>query len=255
MAVSVYLATMKTSCKELTLILIRPFVSPVLHPEKQIHAPPSIDPIISSITSRAHPSTQHLSCALLHPSDPSCFSANLSHYIQSFPSIVSSFALFYTATSILRYKKFLSAPATFSYGLAAGILRTSAAICGAIGTSWGMICLFSAILPRKFAPRVRFYLGGLIGGCWQYLDQTAQGRANALYAARGSAESFWKVGVKKKWFHPVQGGDAMVLVSALILLNVVYTLRPHAFRDHVLMTSLKVLRGDLDVGLAGKRVA
>ena len=240
----------------LLLIGNRPFVSPILHPENLKPLPSNIDPIISSITSRAHPSTQHLSCALIHSSDPSCFSAFLTHNLLSFRSLTSFFALYYSFMSLPYYKRFLQTPAGSFNHLATKILRTSATICGAIGISWGTICLFATILPRKLAPRFRFFLGGLLGGCAQIMDRTASGRTNALYAARVSAESLWKVCVKRKWLRPLPGGDIVVLVSSLALLNTIYETRPKGIQDRGLVTMMKILRGDLEVGLGpGSRKA
>jgi hypothetical protein len=206
---------------------------------------------MSSITSRAHPSIQHLSCALIHPSDPSCFSAYLSHNILSLPGLARFFVLTYAAMALPGYKRFLGSPVSSLNRLAKTILKTTAAISGAIGASWGSICLFAAIFPRAFLPRFRFFLGGFLGGCFQFLDRTAAGRVNALYAARVSVDSLWKVGVKHGWWKGVAGGDVIVFVAGLALLDVVYELREKAVEDAGMKMVVKVLRGDVEVGLRG----
>lgn len=231
---------------------MRPFISPILQPASLKHLPATVDLAISPITSRAHPSIQHLSCALLHPSDPSCFSAYLSHNILSFPGLARFFAIFYVVMALPRYKDFLKAPVSSLNRLSKTILKTTAAISGAIGTSWGSICLFAALLPRTFLPRFRFFLGGSLGGCFQFLDRTTAGRANSLYATRVSVDSLWKVGVKHGWWRGVQGGDVLLFVVGLALLNAVYELRERAVEDKSIKTMMKILRGEAEIGLGQK---
>lgn len=233
----------------------RPFVSPVLRPNAAPSLPPKLDPSISLITSRAHPSIQHLSCALIHPSNPSCFSAYLAHMIQSSSSLVRFFTLFYVAMSTPRYKSFYfnnssSSPLLAVNRLAKTILRTTAAISGAIGLSWGSICLFAAILPRRFLPNFRFFLGGFLGGCCQIFDRTSAGRTNAIYAARVSVDSLWKVGVKHRWWKGIKGGDVLITVASLALLNSIYELQKDERmmqRDQGVWKVLRIFRGEQDL--------
>jgi hypothetical protein len=232
---------------------LSPFISPILRPSVVSPLPPSIDPVISPITSRAHPALQHLSCALIHPSDPSCFSAYLSQNASSFPQLARFFALYYGAFSLLRYKKLFKSPLGFLNTLSAQILRTTAAISGAIGASWGSICLFAMLLPRKFLPRFRFFLGGFLGGCFQFLDRTSAGRTNALYATRVSADSLWKVGVKHGWWKGIKGGDVWVFVAGLMVLNVVYQAREDAVNSGAVRWLMKVLRGEAEIGIGNQK--
>lgn len=231
---------------------IRPFISPILRPSVASPLPPSIDPVISPITSRAHPALQHLSCALLHPSDPSCFSAYLSHNAGSFPQLARFFGIYYGALSLLGYRKLLNSPLKFLNNLSSRILRTTAAISGAIGASWGSICFFAAIFPHAFLPKFRFFLGGFLGGCFQFLDQTSAGRTNALYAARVSADSLWKVGVKHGWWKGIKGGDVWVFVAGMVVLNLVYQSRESAVDSGAVRWLMKVMRGEAEIGLANK---
>lgn len=170
----------------------------------------------------------------------------------SFPGLARFLALFYTAMSILRYKRFIQAPLSSVNRLAKTILKTTVAISGAIGASWGSICLFASIFPRSFLPRFRFFLGGLLGGCFQFLDRTKAGRVNSLYAARVSVDSLWKVGVKHRWWKGIQGGDVLVFVAALAMLNAVYELRAKAIDDAGTKLMVKALRGDVELGLTAK---
>lgn len=229
------------------------FVSPILHPKVANTLPASIDPAISAITSRAHPMLHHLSCALIHPQETSCFMAYLRQILLSFPKLARFFTMYYGALSVLRLKAFIKMPLQELDRLAKTILKTTAAITGAIGASWGTICLFQWVLPRGFLPQFRFFLGGLIGGSFQLLDSGRIGHGNSMYAARTSADSLWKVGVKRRWWRPVRGGDVYVFMAALALVNVCYDLgRESVGRDRSMLL-IKVLRGDIELGLQGKR--
>lgn len=230
------------------------FVSPILHPKISNTLPATIDPIISPITSRAHPGIQNLSCALLHPSDPSCFLPYLRHMLLSFPQVAQFFAKYYGAMSLLRINKMVKAPLASLNRLAESVLRTSIAVAGSIGASWGTICLFQIILPRAFIPQFRFFVGGLLGGLFALFDRTSAGHANSLYAARTSVDSLWKVGVKRRWWRGVKGGDVWVFVASLALINVVYDLGrdTKAGQDRA-MALIKVLRGETELGLQRKK--
>lgn len=84
------------------------------------------------------------------------------------------------------------------------------------------------------------------------LDRTKAGRVNSLYATRVSVDSLWKVGVKHGWWNGVKGGDLMVFVAGLALLNAVYELRDKAIGDKGMTTMVRVLRGDVEIGLGEK---
>lgn len=72
---------------------------------------------------------------------------------------------------------------------------------------------------------------------------------NTLFAARASADSLWKVGLKHRWWRGFEGGDVVVFVIALGLLNVVYELRDKAVEDKGMRMLLRLLRGEVDIGL------
>jgi hypothetical protein len=132
-------------------------------------------------------------------------------------------------------------------------LRTTAAVSGAISGGWGSICLFAALFPPSFLPKFRLFLGGFLGGCFQVLDWTAAGRANALYAARVGADSLWKVGVKHGWWKGIKGGDVGVFVAGLMVTNMVYEAREDAVDSGLVRWLMKVLRGEAEIGLGIKR--
>ncbi|KAJ9609490.1 hypothetical protein H2200_005817 [Cladophialophora chaetospira] len=230
------------------------FVSPILHPKIPNTLPATIDTVISPITSRAHPGIQNLSCALIHPSDPSCFLAYLRQMLLSFPEIAKFFAKYYGAMSLLRINKIIKAPIASLNRVSESVLRTTIAIAGSIGASWGTICLFQILLPRAFIPKFRFFVGGLLGGMFQLFDRTTYGHANSLYAARTSVDSLWKVGVKHRWWKGVKGGDVWVIVASLALVNVVYDLgRNTKAGEDTVMKLIKVLRGEIELGLQKRK--
>lgn len=66
-------------------------------------------------------------------------------------------------------------------------------------------------------------------------------------------DSLWKVGVKHGWWKGIQGGDILVFVIALAVLNVVYELRNKAVEDKGIRLLVRVLRGDVDIALGRER--
>lgn len=227
-----------------------PFVSPILHPQAAKTLPAGINTVISPITSRAHPATQNLSCALIHPSDPSCFLAFLRHILISFPQLARFYALYYGAFSMLRLRKVMKAPLAALNRLSASVLRSSFAITGSIGMAWASICLFQIILPRAFIPKFRFFFGGLLGGLFSLADLTPSGHLTSLYTARTSVDSLWKVGVKHRWWKGIKAGDVWLFVAALALENVVYDFgKDTPASEDQAMTMVKVLRGEIELGL------
>lgn len=116
-------------------------------------------------------------------------------------------------------------------------------VTGAIGTSWGSICLFQNILPRRVLPTQRFFLGGALGGLWAFLERKG-GRSNFLYSARLSIDSLWKVGVKHGWWRGVKNGDVLLFVASLAVIQGVYEVDPKAIDSGVIRKSLGMLRGD-----------
>lgn len=219
-----------------------PFTSPILFPTNPSTLPKRLA-AISPITSPAHPAIKHLSCALLHPHDPSCLRTYISYWIQSFPKIARFFTLLFTLLSVTQYKSFVDAPSKALNALAKRILRMSFFLAGAIGSSWGSICLFSNILPRHFLSTQRWFFGGFIGGLWAYLERRG-GRGNFLYCARMSLDSAWKVGVKRGWVRGVKNGDVLLAVCSLALVNCLYEIHPKSISSGVMRKGLGVARGE-----------
>jgi hypothetical protein len=223
------------------LTCARPFVSPILFPNKQTL--PRTVLSIKPITSPANPAIKNLSCALLHPHDPSCLRTYITFFLHAFPSVTKFFTIVFGAFSILQYKSFIAEPIPAFNRLAKSILRMSMFITGAIGTSWGSICFFQNYLPRKFLPTQRWFVGGFLGGLWAFLER-GSGRSNFLYSARLSMDSLWKVGVKRGWWKGVKNGDVLVFVASLAMIQSIYETNPKAVSGGVVRKSLGMLRGD-----------
>jgi hypothetical protein len=218
-----------------------PFTSPILFPNSKT-LPKSLT-AITPVTSPAHPAIANLSCALLHPNDPSCMRTYVSYWIRAFPRVARLFTIIFAAMSVTKYKAFLDSPASAINNLARSILRMSFFVCGSIGTSWGSICLFQNIFPRGFIPTQRWFLGGFLGGMWAFLERK-HGRGNFLYAARMSIDSAWKVGVKRGWWRGMKNGDVLLFVLSLATVDVLYETCPKSVSSGVARKGLGILRGE-----------
>ena len=228
------------------------YISPILRPKDLTTLPPSINPAISPITSRAHPALQHLSCALIHPSETSCFTPFLRQILLSFSSIGRFLAMYYSALSLLRITKLVKSPITFTARLAIQILKSTAAMVLAISGSWGSICFGNNYLPKSFMPKFRFFVFGSIAGSAAMIDRSATGHTNNMYVLRNSLDSLWKVGVKHRWWRAVTGGDVYLFVLSLAAFNMLYDAQRDTFSQDQTMIAVKVLRGDIEVGLKNK---
>ena len=198
---------------------------------------------ISPITSSAHPTMQNLSCALVHPNDPSCARTYLTFFIQAFPGVVRYFSILFGAFSLLRVQAFIKTPIPAFSRLAKAILRTSIFTTGAIGTAWGSICLFQKILPRKVLPTQRWILGGALGGMWAFMERKT-GHGNFMFTTRLSLDSLWKVGVKHGWWKGIKNGDVLLFTGSLVFMQIIYEHDPKAIDSPVVRKVLSMLRGD-----------
>ncbi|KAM3086814.1 hypothetical protein ACMFMG_000936 [Clarireedia jacksonii] len=218
-----------------------PFTSPILFPNNTT-LPPTLS-TISPITSPAHPLITSLTCATLHPSDPSCLRTYLTYWIRVFPKLAKVFTVILTLFSIPSYRKFYNSPITSLNSLAGRILKTTVYIAGAIGTSWASICAFQAILPRHVLPTQRFFLGGALGGLWSYIVRK-EGRSGFLYSARASLDSLWKVGKKRGWWKGIKGGDVGLFVLSLMVLECVYERDGRQLNSGLLRKMIAGMRGE-----------
>ena len=141
-----------------------------------------------------------------------------------------------------RYKELYNAPVRFARALLGRALRLSVFATGAVSTAWASTCLFQGWLPRTALPRLRFFLGGFLAGLWAVADR-AHGRPAALYAARAAVDSLWKVGVKRRWWKAMRGGDLWIFVLALAATGAVYERDARAVREQGWRKGISFIRG------------
>lgn len=218
-----------------------PHVSPILFPEKEQILPQSLEHI-APITDPAHPLITSLSCALLHPSDPSCTRTLLTFWIRSFPPLARFFLLIYSVFTIPRYKHLYHYPVTTLNRLAMRALSMATFVTGSISTAWASICFFQNWFPRSFLPTQRFFLGGFLAGFWGWVERR-HGRSVFLYSARASVDSLWKVGVKRRWWKAMKGGDVWVFVAAVLVTGVVYEKDRECVREESWRKGISWVRG------------
>ncbi|KAK3303137.1 uncharacterized protein B0T15DRAFT_568821 [Chaetomium strumarium] len=220
------------------------FISPTLFPLKDDILPPSLT-AISSITSPAHPLITSLSCATLHPSDPSCSRAFLAFWLRSFPPLTRFFFVVYSAMLIPRLSALYHFPLSTLHQLVSNALRMAGFLTGSLATAWSSVCFFQAWFPRAFLPTQRFFLGGFLAGIWALLEHGRRGsRSLFLSTAKVSVESLWKVGVKRRWWRAMKGGDVWVFVAALMLTGVVYEKDVKAVKEGPWRKGISWVRGE-----------
>ncbi|KAL2172706.1 hypothetical protein VTG60DRAFT_4152 [Thermothelomyces hinnuleus] len=220
------------------------FISPTLFPLKEDILPSSLE-TISPITSGAHPLITSLSCATLHPSDPSCSRTFLTFWLRSFPSLTRLLLVVYSALLLPRLSALYHFPLSTLHQLVSSALRMAGFLTGALATAWSSICFFQAWLPRTFLPTQRFFVGGFVAGFWALLQHGRRGsRGLFLASAKASVESLWKVGVKRRWWRAMKGGDVWVFVAALMLTGVVYERDARAVKEAPWRKGISWVRGE-----------
>lgn len=174
----------------------------------------------------------------------------------------------YGIALIPRYKSFFKNPVGALVKLSRNTLLTSTSITGSIGTAWAMCCLFQKVLPGKVLPRGRFWLSGMLGGLWAFVDSKG-GRASFLYSFRLGLVSTWKVLVKKgvvrgvKYDFPSfdcsskaihrpllihefscnRNGDVYLFILSLALINSLFDIDAHSVSGSVARRALSSVRG------------
>lgn len=216
-----------------------------MFPTKEDVLPPSLA-AISPLTSGAHPLITSLSCATLHPSDPSCTRTHLDFWLRSFPPLTQLLFVVYSALLLPRASALYHFPLSTLRTLLTNALRTAGFLTGSLATAWSSVCFFHAWLPRTFLPTQRFFLGGFVAGFWALLHRGGAGgpRGVFLSSAKTSVESLWKVGVKRRWWRAMRGGDVWVFVAALMLTGVVYERDAKAVREGAWRKGISWVRGE-----------
>ncbi|KAK4034856.1 hypothetical protein C8A01DRAFT_18404 [Parachaetomium inaequale] len=220
------------------------FVSPTLFPTKEDILPASLA-TISPISSGAHPLITSLSCATLHPSDPSCSRTFLTFWLRSFPPLTRLLFVVYSALLLPRLSALYHFPLSTVRQLVSSALRMAGFLTGSLATAWSSVCFFQAWLPRTLLPTQRFFVGGFVAGLWALLQQGRRGsRGVFLASAKVSVESLWKVGVKRRWWRAMRGGDVWVFVAALMLTGVVYERDAKAVKEGAWRKGISWVRGE-----------
>lgn len=217
-----------------------PFVSPTLFPDEPTL--PATLKTLAPLTSQAYPIITSLSCASLHPGDPSCLRTYLSFWVRSFPQLGRFFLVFYSMLMLPRYKLLYNAPLHLLNRLLSRALRLTTFATGALSTIWGSVCFFQTWLPRTFLPTQRFFLGGFLAGLWAFVERR-EGRSIFLYTARSSVDSLWKVGVKRRWWRAMRGGDVWLFALALAITGAVYERDARAIREANVRKGISWLKG------------
>jgi hypothetical protein len=219
-----------------------PYVSPTLFPDKETL--PLALAAVAPLSSAAHPLMTSLSCATLHPQDPSCLRTYLTYWPRAFPPLMRFFVAFYSALTVLpRLRKLYHAPWALLRKVLVRALRASTFVAGSVSTAWASICFFQQWFPRAFLPTQRFFLGGFLAGLWAWVERR-HGRGVFIYSARASVDSLWKVGVKRRWWRAVRGGDVWLFVAALMVTGVVYERDARAVREPSWRKGISWLRGE-----------
>lgn len=140
-------------------------------------------------------------------------------------------------------KTFYNSPVATISKILATSLRMSTFVTGAISTAWASICFFQTYLPRHVLATQRFFLGGFFAGLWAWVERR-HGRGVFLYSARVSVDSLWKVGVKRRWWKAMKGGDVWVFALALMVTGVVYERDAKAIRENSWRKGMSWVRGE-----------
>ncbi|PHH66523.1 hypothetical protein CDD81_6998 [Ophiocordyceps australis] len=219
-----------------------PYISPTMFPTKE--ALPRSLQLVSPLTSRAHPLITSLSCATLHPNDPSCLRTYLTFWLDSFPLFARFFLGLYSALTIaLRFGTLHSYPFVTLQRIVARALGMSAFVTGAISTAWASICFFQNYLPRHVLATQRFFVGGFLAGLWAWLERRS-GRAVFMHSARASVDSLYKVGVKRRWWSAMRGAEVAVFTLALMVTGIVYERDARAVHEPAWRQGISWLRGE-----------
>ncbi|KAJ5438626.1 uncharacterized protein N7458_009624 [Penicillium daleae] len=217
------------------------FISPTLHPSDPNTLPLSVKSI-SPITGPAHPSIAHLSCALLHPSVPSCSTAFVHHILLSVPPLARFLTAVSLALTIPKLKTVLAQPITSINSLSKRIITMTAVLSAAVGSAWGSVCLLNNTLPRSTLPTKRFFISGALGGLPFAL--LANSRSVFMYFFRAAVDSAWKTGVKRGLWKGGRAVELWLFVLSWALMGSILEAHPSAVQGRGLRKGLAWLRGD-----------
>lgn len=197
---------------------------------------------IAPITGPAHPLITSLSCALLHPSSPSCGTAFLHQILLSIPRLARSLTTITLALSVLKIKTMMAHPISSVSALSQRIIKLTAILSTAVGSAWGSVCLWNSVLPRSTLPTKRFFLSGALAGVpFAFLGNS---RNVFMYFLRAAVDSAYKTGVKRGVWKSGKGGDLCVVVLAWAVMGVILEARPSAVQGGGIRKVLAWMKGD-----------
>ncbi|OLL26741.1 hypothetical protein NEOLI_000668 [Neolecta irregularis DAH-3] len=217
------------------------FKSPVLRPGAS--TVPLVFEEISPILNLAHPSITYLSCASLHPDNPSCTKTLLEFCARQLVPVSKFMFVFYTCLGLLRYERVKKDPLSFIMLTAQKIAGVSAFVTFGFGTCWASVCAFQRILPDNFLPRWRFHLAGFIGGLFAFLDRE-HGKSRVDSLVRLSLASSWKIVEKRHKKINLKHVDVYLFAASLGIIMALFQSSPSAFSDSLTRKSLNVLCGN-----------
>ncbi|KAK9364866.1 hypothetical protein V1509DRAFT_634964 [Lipomyces kononenkoae] len=228
------------SVKNITLERYPPFNSPILHPDS--YALPSNFRLIDPIVSQAHPGISHLSCALIHPYEDSCFRNFAKTSLTQFFQFAKYTGGIYALLSLVSYKKFKFNMKQESATVLKNFLRTNTFLTMTTATAWAGLCASQYILPNKLIPQYRIKVIGFLAGLWAFIDRI-NGRTKFIPVARMAFESYWKSLVKHKKIRTIAHGDIFVFAVSLALIMTVYDKAPQAIETEWVKKIIATLSG------------
>ncbi|PYH47576.1 uncharacterized protein BP01DRAFT_354780 [Aspergillus saccharolyticus JOP 1030-1] len=217
------------------------FVSPILHPGSSKVLPSSLTSI-SPVTGSAHPAISSLSCALLHPSSPSCSTAFLHHILLSVPPLTRFLTAISLALSLRKIKNLALHPISSLNDLSQKIMKLTAVLSASAGTAWASICLWNSVLPRSTLPTKRFYLSGALAGV--PFAVLGSKRGLFLYFFRTALATAWKTAAKRGSWTGWNNGELGIIVASWALVGCILESRPAAVQGKGVRKALSWMRGD-----------
>lgn len=146
------------------------------------------------------------------------------------------------ALSIPKFKSILAQPLTSANTLSKRVIKMTAVLSAAIGSTWGSVCLFNSTLPRSTLPTQRFFLSGALGGLpFVFLGNS---RSVFMYFFRAAIDSAWKTGRKRGLWKGGRGGEVWLFVLSWAVIGSILEANPTAVQGPGIRKYLSWLRGD-----------
>ncbi|KAN0066386.1 hypothetical protein ACQY0O_000480 [Thecaphora frezii] len=140
------------------------FSAPLLSALNPSHRPTTPYSLINPILdyAPAHPAHDQLLCAVLHPTEPSCWKNFFGFWLREWGASARFVAVFAALGQALAWKRLVKDPETLLFKYAKAVVQGATVISGSIGTAWALTCFFQKYLPHNVLPRSRYFLNGII---------------------------------------------------------------------------------------------